>query len=753
MGNNQFVKDKLQQYDQMNTYCDDGFYYITPRFYVNHAGADTYVGGNALFIYDAGANYSTEPILDISFCLFTLGVDGLIGVTTTEQNYPTVYYKSMGTGVAVILLQTSYQVHVTITNTVAYRNQASRGGNLNFQVNPLTFDINLSNVYSVKGISELGGSLYFTIISSLLSALNNNSDHLNVTNSTFSTDYITANGIFFLLSEWNFPMHFEQCNEFVNLVLLSALRLSVPTNEIIFSNTVFSAAGCSGGIGAYYTSIKVSNCSFSKYTNIYGSESYIYVANSMFANTMIPALMLENSYLSLTGNVSFINNVVQGDGGALYLSYSDLTLIAPANISFTNNSASIRGGAIFIRKSIKGGECNIIINDPNGSLECPGVHLSFQGNHATLAGDVLYGGDIDACTFDCKLTPNYCSSSGGYMLAVFNATTLCGNTKCGNTASNLTMISSDPRTICSCTNSTIDCRSKPSTKVMVYPGQTIDIPIVTVGQLNGISPDNVLSFTCDVSNGQSNINCTAPSFSGEQQQTMQYCSNYSYQVKGKDNQLHNSAIHLLSKAAYADGYGTSTYSMLVTVFPCPTASGFIWDQATKVCSCSPIRQKYNVPRDINTLTVLKTGTLWIGSSSSGELAVYTHCPYDYCKTNDTWRLMLTNQDEQCDYNHSGVLCGGCKENFSAVFGSPQCKLCTDKYWILVPIAVLGVVMVALLFLFNCTVTMGTINCLILYANVVGPSILYIIPHNYNYDGYFKKFLFVFIDWLNLDLGI
>ena len=755
VGNNQFVKGNLQQYNPVYAYCSDGFNYITPIFFVNSPGKDMYAGGNALLIYDAHSNNSKEPILDISSCLFTLGVDGSIGlITTNEQNYTIVHYRSMGTGLGVMLLQTTYKVYISITNTVAYRNQASHGGNLNFQVNPLTFDIILTNVCSDKGVSVMGGGLYFTIIRSAFSGPSNNLDRLIVTNSAFLTDYKAANGIFISMLEWSFTIQFEKCRMFVNSALIS-LRLSDTNNPIIFNNTVFSAAGCSGGIGAYHTSIKVSNCHFNKYANVYGYESYIYIAESMFSNTVISALRLENSYLSLTGDISFMNNVVRGDGGALYLSYSDLTFIAPVNISFINNSASLHGGAIFIRKYIKDGGCSVIFNDSNGTLEYPGVHLSFEGNHAGVAGDVLYGGDIDACSYDCRLTPNYCSSSDERMLTVLNATTLCANKPCGNSVGNLTMISSDPRTICSCANSTIDCNSNTGTKRIVYPGQIIDIPIVTVGQLDGISPDDVLSITCDVANGQNKINCTTPSFSGEQQQTKQYCSNYRYQVKGKDNQLHLSAIHLLSKTAYSDGYGTPTYSMLVTVLQCPTTIGFVWNSITKMCSCSQILQKYDIQCDITTLTVFKTGTLWIGNSSDGILAVHTHCPYNYCKTNDTPLVLDTpdNQDEQCNYNHSGVLCGGCKASFSAVFGGARCKLCTNQnIWVLVSGAVLGVVMVILLFLLNCTVTMGTISPVILYANIVGPSILYLVPHN-NHGGDFKTFLFVFINWLNLDFGI
>ena len=62
---------------------------------------------------------------------------------------------------------------------------------------------------------------------------------------------------------------------------------------------------------------------------------------------------------------------------------------------------------------------------------------------------------------------------------------------------------------------------------------------------------------------------------------------------------------------------------------------------------------------------------------------------------------------------------------------------------------MGVVLIKLIFLLNCTVSVGTINGLILYANIVRPGIINFVPAKNRLE----MFLFVFVDWLNLNLGI
>ena len=111
-------------------------------------------------------------------------------------------------------------------------------------------------------------------------------------------------------------------------------------------------------------------------------------------------------------------------------------------------------------------------------------------------------------------------------------------------------------------------------------------------------------------------------------------------------------------------------------------------------------------------------------------------------------VTLDDADIQCDFNHSGFLCGSCKEHFSIALGSLHCLECSNTYLALIlPFALSGTVLVVLLLLLQLTVAKGSINSLICYANAVQiNNHVYFPPQESN-------ILTVFIAWLNLDLGI
>lgn len=162
----------------------------------------------------------------------------------------------------------------------------------------------------------------------------------------------------------------------------------------------------------------VSNCSFNR-SNIFAFQSSLQILNSTFSNSIMGGVVMYNSHLSMTGNISFMNNSILGNGRALSLIYTDVTLNAPANITFMDNTAAFNGGAVFIDYCIGNyGKCVIAWNDPNGTLDNTGIHLHFDGNHANQSGNMLYGGDIDKCgLYTCEYTN--CSS----LLTILNAAT------------------------------------------------------------------------------------------------------------------------------------------------------------------------------------------------------------------------------------------------------------------------------------------------------------------------------------------
>ena len=138
---------------------------------------------------------------------------------------------------------------------------------------------------------------------------------------------------------------------------------------------------------------------------------------------------------------------------------------------------------------------------------------------------------------------------------------------------------------------------------------------------------------------------------------------------------------------------------------------------------------------------------------NGYLLIYPNCPFDYCLlTSPPVDLSQPNgADAQCVFNRSSLLCGSCQRGLSLSFGSSRCLPC-PIYWPMLLIAITiaailaGLALVALLLVLNMTVTVGTSNGLIFYANVVYANKSILLP--------FKETNFntVFISWLNLELG-
>ena len=106
----------------------------------------------------------------------------------------------------------------------------------------------------------------------------------------------------------------------------------------------------------------------------------------------------------------------------------------------------------------------------------------------------------------------------------------------------------------------------------------------------------------------------------------------------------------------------------------------------------------------------------------------------------------------CAFNHSGVLCGACQPGLSLALGTSQCLQCSNIYLLLlIPFALAGVALVFLLLKCNLTVSVGTINGLIFYANIIRVNHSIFFPKGT--VNILIKFLSVFIAWINLDLGI
>ena len=125
---------------------------------------------------------------------------------------------------------------------------------------------------------------------------------------------------------------------------------------------------------------------------------------------------------------------------------------------------------------------------------------------------------------------------------------------------------------------------------------------------------------------------------------------------------------------------------------------------------------------------------WISADTvegSHTYLVSSACAFDYCLPYSSHHK-LSEPDSQCQFNRSGVLCGQCKNGLSVIFGSPQCKQCSNIYLLLIiPIAIVGIILVIILFMFHLTVKNGTINSFIFYFNVIHMNYVIFFPGCYS----------------------
>ena len=196
-------------------------------------------------------------------------------------------------------------------------------------------------------------------------------------------------------------------------------------------------------------------------------------------------------------------------------------------------------------------------------------------------------------------------------------------------------------------------------------------------------------------------------------------------------------------------YSNNPVYVNVSFLPCPP--GFML--TTDKCDCDALlQQMQGVQCHIQEQTIGRSGLLWVGmiqndNGTKGTIAATDYCPLDYCNREER-NVTLSESDSQCNHNHSGTLCGGCQPGLSLALGSAQCLQCSNKYLaLLIPLTLTGPVLVFSIKLLDLTISQGTLNGLIFYANVIKANEYIFFPQEQTNP------LTVFIAWLNLDLGV
>ena len=496
----------------------------------------------------------------------------------------------------------------------------------------------------------------------------------------------------------------------------------------------------------------------------------------------------------LGGSVEFYNNTASIGGAISILSrQSKLAIDHNAEVIFKSNKAENMGGAIFIASSL------IFVND---ILNMPGpCQVTFGGNSSAefINNTAKYGGSaMYGVTLSKLLCESSSSSEYDYLSDVITII-----------PESYSAVSSDPLRVCICPDTfTPDClailpnQSIPHLHYVVYPGQAFTVPAAAVGVNFALTRGSVhvQIFNSKASLGLDSqylqgVNQTACSLlqysvlSDEKHVTLVLTVNVKRvpyipwhiedEIAAQNSNFFHDQFYLTNLTNLtnpAKYYINNTFATSLTdsvfrlagyverplldipvyvsvqLLDCPP--GFTLTDQHR-CDCDERILINLLTCNINNQTVRRHSTIWINASFSGNTSngviIHKHCPFEYCKP-EQLHVNLTHPETQCAFDHYGTLCGACKPNFSLALGSSQClSQCSDKYLSLLLLFIIaGFALVFFIKILNLTVSQGTINGLIFYANIVEANRSVLFPVQYNR---MLSFLSVFISWLNLDLGI
>ena len=687
----------------------------------------------------------------------------------------------LASGLALILRRSN--VSVEVSNSIFKNNKGCLGGNLAVVFNtthPFYGKVLIQDCLIKNGTADYGGGLYIFYLSAPDSndrCLENNSViNLTTIASTTLEDNIalTGGGLYTGLTE-----SLAICNPYRILITNNCLFQHNTLNRIGFGGVAihsmnFLAFGYKNQILLQFLLvIKESEFTrnivskYSKWSN--SGSGVIYVKTNRHAemenvaiyDNQYSGIVIVDSNLVLSGSVEICNNNGSSGGGMLFCSNSIMFLTPNTTVTISNNRVEHAGGGICVEgQCIQSRPLCFFQPDYEAAIHPKlnqTIKIILSNNTANYAGDQIYGGTIDYCYLMNSPYHNVSQHIGDSVEAFQQLFHYYPN--------NSLSVTSPQRRVCLCheanDNETMpyDCSANQSIPGSFYPGEPFNFSAVVVGQLNGIVPGTVYAEL----KPQSGIDQALKRSEEIQKIFEKSCTVLNYTIY---TSRYYDAILVLSIQFFGDKSFTEhlkfyrPLEITIAIKECPL--GFRLHR--KSCHCLQKLQG-GFHCNISNKTIIPKPGFWIGYSIPTQSILYSSgCTVDYCRNTHlnyiegsagvkSEQTFFSDQDSQCQFNRTGILCGSCSINSSVMLGSSQCSdNCAKISLLLIPLfAVMGILLVILLVALNMTVTQGTINGLLFYANVV--QISNVVFFRGTNIPFLSSLFRGFIAWLNLDFGV
>ena len=482
---------------------------------------------------------------------------------------------------------------------------------------------------------------------------------------------------------------------------------------------------------------------------------------STFSNNFGTVIDATDANIYLSGYILFEGNKGTS-GAAIKIHYgSRLHFMNGLTANFTNNQA-VLGGAIYADVNNKQEECAFYFTSDY-------VKIFFDNNVATEAGNDIYAFPIYNCQFDDSsnsYTPDQALSFYKHIFHLFN-----------HPGNGVLSISTKP------TKLLLNNAMTSNGDIYTYPGQMVSLNLSALDELNRFVYTNVkIDIIPEKRDFFSHLWL---SYEDKVQiiQESKY-KNYTHirftvhTTTVISNQLFQGML-ILSLPEYPEAVYLEVF-----IHPCPL--GFILDNITTGdCVCSPVLYAFAKDNSIPMTCSVQTQTFtrststvsWAGlieiEDGINIFGISRSCPLGHCianpafdhfqSTGETELFVAYQIDDKvyetplCINDREGALCGKCKDGFSVVFGSQKCIRCSNKWiWTALAQVALGSIAVYFLFVLRLTLTTGTLNGIIFYAQAANGGLFDILSLHSDVDiisTAAEKLVYVFLSILNLNLGL
>ncbi len=657
---------------------------------------------------------------------------------------------------------------VSISNSELTNNRADYGGAISTIGSGSVVSISHSMV--TNSSSGEGGAIYALKSNLIIKNTNitNNNVSLNIlqqSNVTFTGRNIVSNNNGHIYAsnsrvEFNGPTTLSNNRGvFGGAISADQSQIYINTEEVIITN---NTATSGGGIFLRESTLFV-NEPITIYHNTAQDGGGIYVYSSRVEfQPSVPLVDARGIPIPPNKQSEIAHNIAENNGGGIYAVSSTIEL-TQSYVNIDSNTANASGGGVYLQQNSK---LNIFKN----SVELPGdeyyVKLMINNNLAQYGGGIFVADDTQrsvcggGATFaDCFIqtinlyeysyNPNYFNTFMTNNAAIQSGADIYGglldrctashNAEYPNASNGLdyihnTVIKSFIASISSRPVQVIFCNSQ-SDYLSTKKGHTFKISVMAVDQVKDPMNATIRSFVVSESGVDRFKEGQAKQEVGNQ------CTELEYNVFSQDS---SAQVEL-----YADGpctnLGISKQVINISFLPCTCPIGLkpIQSDIECKCECDPFLQQYQITNcSEENGNINLESNIWIGviNTTNGTGYVVSNCTFDYCVQKPV-HISLSNPDEQCDHNRSGVLCGECEPGLSLVLATSNCKECSNLYLLLlIPFALAGILLVALILVLNITIATGNIHGLIFYANIVAANRAIFFPS-------LNNFLTVFVSWL------